>query len=91
MNWLYNLWYGYLIPSLYGNGPEAIAQTIVYGLIALAIIPPFRHWAERHVESIKQHVTAEHNRLHAKLDHHEELLQHVIKHSPKIPEFPEKP
>jgi hypothetical protein len=78
--WLYHLWYGYLIPSLYGNGPEAIAQTIVYGLIAIAVIPPARHFVERHVDSIKAHVSAEHDAMHEHLDH-------IIRHSPDIPDF----
>ena len=58
MNWLYVLYFGYLWPSLKGNGPEAIAQTIVYSVVALAVYPPLRHALKRETEH-----------LHAKLDH----------------------
>ena len=58
MNWLYTLYFGYLWPSLKGNGPEALAQTIIYGLAAVALYPPLRKAAKREAEH-----------LHAKLDH----------------------
>jgi hypothetical protein len=58
MHPLYVLWYGYFWPSLKGNGPEAIVQTIVYAVIAYLFIPPFRRWM--HEENVT---------LHAKLDH----------------------
>lgn len=83
VNWLYHFWYGYLVPSLWGNGPEALAQTIVYGLIAIAVIPPLRKRAEAFA---KRHM----GDLHAKLDHHEALMAHIIKNHPDIPEFKEK-
>ena len=66
-------------PSLNGNGPEALAQTLVYGLIAVALIPPIRRaierFTKRHVDSIKAHVTAEHQLVHDKLDHVIQALQ----------------
>ena len=68
--WLHNLWFNYFWSSLKGNGPEALVQTVLYGLIALAVVPPFRHWFERHVKSI-----------HDKLDaHHEEVLRQGERH-----------
>jgi hypothetical protein len=64
------IWLQYFWGSLKGNGPEAIVQTVVYGLIALVFVPPIRHWAERHVKAI-----------HDKLDHHhEQLLQQAEEH-----------
>ena len=78
VNWLHELWFGYFWPSLQGNGPEALVQTVVYGAIALVFIPPVRRFVARHVEAIKAHVTAEHAHLHAKLDH-------VILHTKAIP------
>lgn len=60
---LHHLWFGYFVPSLWGNGPEALFQTVLYGLIALVFVPPIRHWAERHVKAI-----------HDKLDHHHEMM-----------------
>ena len=53
-----NLWFGYFWPSLQGNGPEALIQTVVYGAIAVLFVPPVRHWFER-----------EHDKIHAKMDH----------------------
>ena len=58
MNWLYTLWFGYVWPSLKGNGPEALVQTVVYGVIAAAVYPPFRSYLKRETEH-----------LHAKMDH----------------------
>jgi F0F1-type ATP synthase membrane subunit b/b' len=70
MHLLHHVWYGYFWPSDLGNGPEAIQQTVLYGLIALVFVPPIRHWAERHVKAI-----------HDKLDHHhEQLLQQAEEH-----------
>lgn len=88
MNWLHSLYFGYLLPSLYGNGPEAIAQTVLYGAIALIFVPPIREWFERHYHSIKEHATAEADKLHARIDHTHALMQHVIEHSKDIPPFP---
>lgn len=86
MNWLYNIWYGYGWPSLKGNGPEALVQTIVYGIIAIILIPPVRRWFK-----------AEYQKVHDRLDHaherQEEItrhLQHIIKHHPDIPPLPPK-
>ena len=58
MNWLYTLWYGYVWPSLKGNGPEAVVQTVVYGVLAIILIPPVRRFAK-----------AEFEKVHAKMDH----------------------
>ena len=56
MGWLYTLWFGYVWPSLKGNGPEAVVQTIVYGAIAMAVYPPLRKWSRdgHHRELLKQ-------------------------------------
>jgi hypothetical protein len=82
-DWASNLWFGYTWPSLKGNGPEALVQTIVYGAIAVVLIPPVRKaiekFAKRHVDSIKAHVSAEHDALHDKVDH-------LIKHTHGVPE-----
>jgi hypothetical protein len=77
MNWLYTLWYGYVWPSLKGNGPEAVVQTVVYGAIAMVLIPPVRKWWE-----------AKFSEVHSKLDEAHAKLDHVIRHSPDIPDFP---
>jgi hypothetical protein len=76
MHVLYVLWFGYTYPSLKGNGPEALFQTFLYGLLAWLFVPPFRKWINGHMKA-----------LHDKFDHHERLLQHVIKHSKDIPPY----
>lgn len=58
MNWLYTLWYGYVWPSLKGNGPEAVVQTIVYGAVAYLLIPPVKGYIDDHMRQV-----------HAKIDH----------------------
>jgi hypothetical protein len=62
MTSLYHLWFSYFVPSFWGNGPEAIAQTVLYGLIALAVIPPFRHWFERHIKSLHEKLDIAHEK-----------------------------
>ncbi len=58
MSWLYTLWYAYAWPSLKGNGPEALVQTVVYAAIAMAVYPPLRRWSRHELEH-----------MHAKMDH----------------------
>ena len=58
MRWLYDLYFNYVWPSLKGNGPEALVQTVVYGILALIFVPPVRRWAEKEAKH-----------LHAKIDH----------------------
>ena len=53
MHVLYVLWYGYAWPSLKGNGPEALIQTIVYGALAVAIYPPLRKWATQEERAMR--------------------------------------
>jgi hypothetical protein len=78
LHWLSVLNFGYLWPSLKGNGPEALAQTVVYGTLALYFVPKVRAWVNRHVDG-----------LHAKLDVAHKKMDHIIKHSNDIPEFKE--
>jgi hypothetical protein len=76
-HWLWSLWFGYVYPSLKGNGPEAICQTIVYGIIALIVVPPFRRFIKHEAE-----------KLHSKLDHSIRIGEHIVKHHPDIPPLP---
>ena len=76
MHELNHIWFAYFWPSLMGNGPEALVQTVVYGLAAYLLIPPFRRWINAHFKAQHEANAA----LHAKLDH-------VIKHHPDIPKF----
>lgn len=93
-NWLHHLWFTYGWPSDLGNGPEAIQQTVIYALIAVIVWPPARRavhrFADRKLDSVKAHVAAEHARAHeADLELHRKL-DHIIRHSPHIPDLPEK-
>ena len=69
-------------------GPNLVASVVQWALIAIVVAllyPPARRaiekFAQRHVESIKDHVSAEHAAVHAKMDH-------IIKFHPDIPDFP---
>ena len=73
MHTLYVLWFGYFKPSLYGNGPEALIQTVVYAAVAVAVYPPLRKWATKEERAMRAE-------LHSKVDH-------IIKHHPDIPDY----
>ena len=79
LNWLHYMWFSYFWPSLKGNGPEAIVQTVTYAAIGYLVYPPFREW-------INSHFNAVHARHDDVLDH----LKHIIEHHPDIPELPKK-
>lgn len=66
MHWLYVYWYAYQWVSLKGNGPENIVAVVLGAILTAIIVPRVRHWFERHVESIKAHITSQHlaTRLH---------------------------
>lgn len=73
---IHTLWFSYFWPSLQGNGPEALIQTVVYGLIAMAVYPPLRKWSKRELEKV-----------HGKLDEAHEKMDHIIRYHPDIPPF----
>lgn len=85
--WLHHLWFTYFVPSLWGNGPEAIVQTVAYGAAAVVLIPPVRKFVARHVRDIKEHVTGETKALHEKLDLAHAKMDHIIKYHPDVPAF----
>ena len=78
----------------------AVVASVIYPPLRHAIATFIAH----HVEDIKAHVSKEHakakaerDKLHKKMDavlkshqEHGELLQHIIKNSPDIPDFPAK-
>ena len=76
MHVLYTLWFGYVWPSLKGNGPEALVQTVAYAAVAVAVYPPLRKWATKEERAMRAE-------LHSKVDH-------IIKHHPDIPDFTSK-
>ena len=73
MHTLWYLWIAYFWPSLKGNGPEALVQTLVYAAIAIVLYPPLRDWITHEAHSGEK-------LLHDKLDH-------IIKHHPDVPPF----
>ena len=73
MNWMTNLWFNYFWPSLKGNGPEALVQTVAYAAVAVAVYPPLRKWATKEERAMRAE-------LHSKVDH-------IIKYHPDIPDF----
>lgn len=80
-HWLSNLWFNYFWASLKGNGPEAIVQTVVYGLIALVVVPPFRRWVGDHMRSLHSKLDAHHEALLSQAEgHHEQHLDLVREH-----------
>jgi hypothetical protein len=79
---IYNFWYHYEVPSLYGNGPEAVTELIVVGIVTALLIPPIRKWIQGEFHKVHSKIDAGHAELHAKMDH-------IIKHHPDIPEFKE--
>ena len=66
------------------NIMAALVQWAVILILAALLYPPTRRAIERfvggHVQSIKDHVSAEHAAVHAKMDH-------IIAHHPDIPPF----
>jgi UPF0716 family protein affecting phage T7 exclusion len=105
MNWLYIYWFNYEWPSDKGNGPEAITEIIVVGIITALLVPPVRRWFLRGFHSIKAHITKEHAaaKEHMEAEHKKirdtmetehakihEKMDHIIFHSPNIPDFESK-
>lgn len=94
---IHTLWFNYEVPSLYGNGPEAITELIIVGIISALLIPPIRRWIKSEFHKVHEKIDLGHKEIHERLDRsHErqdELLrhvQHVIKHTKAIPDLPPK-
>jgi hypothetical protein len=85
-HWLSNLWFNYAWSSDKGNGPEAIQQTVIYGLVAIAVVP----WVHRYIkaEFHKMHMKIEEGQkaIHAKLDKTNALSHFIIQEHPDIDE-----
>ena len=76
-------------------GPNLLASIVQWALIAAivsVVYPPIRHaiahFIERHVDSIKGHISLEHQKASRERELMHRKLDHVIKHSPDIPDFP---
>ncbi len=77
MHWLYHLWFGYFVPSLWGNGPEAVVQTFLYSAAAVLLIPPVRKWFTGHMKKLHQKLD---NATKLARQHHQELLDQQQAH-----------
>jgi hypothetical protein len=72
--------------------PNLLASVIQWAVILIIVsllYPPWRRaierFASRHVDSIKQHLSSEHEKLHAKLDIMHAKQNHIIKNTRSIP------
>lgn len=90
MTWAHTLWFGYTWPSLKGNGPEAIIQTVAYAVIAVAVWPVARRFARREMAKVHERVDAHRDELLAELAETRRALHHLIKHS-AMPDLPDPP
>ena len=77
MTWLHSLWFHYFVPSLWGNGPEALIEMAAVGIVGALIWPRVRHAVETFV---KRHLHSGNAELHRKLDH-------IIDKHPDIPDL----
>lgn len=88
MHWLHQIWFGYFVPSLWGNGPEALVQTAVYGSIAYLCVPPVRRWVNGHVHALHMralHVedavrNAHNDHVALAQQHHQEVMEQAERH-----------
>lgn len=69
MSWLHTFWFDYWWSSIKGNAPEDVTSLIIVGILSAILIPAVRHWFEQLEQRIKDHVTAQHDELHAHLHH----------------------
>ena len=85
MHVIHVVWFGYFWSSLKGNGPEALVQTIVYGAIAYAVVPPFRRWVNGHFHRLVTKQDEHHaERLSLAEQHHQEALDLARKHHAEL-------
>lgn len=85
--WLHHLWFGYFVPSLWGNGPEAVVQTVVYGGAAYLIVPRFRRFVNAHMRGIHLKLNRQHEELMAQAErHHAERMAQAERHQRNLHE-----
>ena len=70
MNWLHEIWFGYFVPSLYGNGPESLCEIIIGVVVWNKLLGPrLKKWhqreMERHHAAMRDHVAGEIAKLSA--------------------------
>ena len=78
--------------------PNLLASVIQWAIIFIflaLLYPPFRRWVEKvgrgAIDEVKNHVSAEHAKLHERLDHHNAKLNHIILNSTMENEVPGVP
>ena len=79
MTWIHHLWFTYFWPSLMGNGPEALVQTVAYGLIAYLFIPPFRRWINGHFKAQKETNERQHEERLRQAEVHQAATHALLK------------
>jgi hypothetical protein len=73
-HWLTSQWGMWWWSSDKGNGPEAIQEIIVVGIVTSIFVPRIRRWW-----------IAREQHMHAKIDHVLKAQAHFIHHHPDIP------
>lgn len=71
MNWLHQMWFGYVYPSLKGNAPEDAFHLLVFAILGVVIYPPARKFFAKewnHLHAKLDGIIGSHNLLHAKMD-----------------------
>lgn len=93
-HWAHHLWFTWFWPSDKGNGPENIQWSVVVALAVAVLWPPvlrrIHRFVDRKADNLKAHVTAEHARIHERIDglhatlhaHHQEQMAHHEKEKP---------
>src|ERR1035437_517636 len=79
MTWFHHIWFQYFWPSLMGNGPEALVQTVAYGLIAYLFIPPFRRWINGHFKAQKETNERQHEERLRQAEIHQAATHELLK------------
>ena len=64
------------------NISASLVQYVLLAVLAYLLYPPFKRavnaWSKKHVDALKEHISAEHDALHDKVDH-------MIKHIKAVP------
>jgi hypothetical protein len=68
MHELHTLWFGYCVPSLWGNGPEALIELVIVSILGALLVPPVRRWIVARFHAVHEKIDLRHDELHAKID-----------------------
>ena len=79
------VWFGYVWPSVKGNGPEDLLMTVALAMVTALLYPPVRRWLKKEADALHDHLDGIHD---AGKNERAELLrwvQHIAKYHPDIP------